>query len=158
VSRRPHLSIPALLFGLVLAPLSGCGLRAVDVDVYDPQPHTTDICTDLVKDLPRTIGNAVERKVSPDTGVSAAWGDPAIVLRCGVEMPSEYRPDAVLTQIDGVDWLPVEGDGGYFFTTIGRTATVEVAVPHAYAPEAEVLTELAPSLQRNLPVATDAGS
>ena len=157
MSRRPHLSSLALLTGLVLAPLSGCGLSTVDVGAYDPQPDTTDTCTDLIKDLPRTIGNAVERKVSPDTGMTAAWGDPAIVLRCGVALPSEYRPDAILTQIDGVDWFPLEGDGGWFFTTIGREATVEVAVPHTYAPEAEVLTELAPSLRRNLPVATDAG-
>ncbi len=97
------------------------------------------------------MGDAVSRDVDPDDGLTAAWGDPAIVLRCGVPPPAEYQPDAQLFDVDGVEWLPVEGDGGFFFTTVDREAYVEVAVPDDYAPEATVLTDLAEAIQDTVP-------
>ncbi len=97
------------------------------------------------------MGDAVARDVDPDDGLTAAWGDPAVILRCGVPAPAEYRPDAQVFDVDGVEWLPVEGDGGYFFTTIDREVYVEVAVPDDYAPEATVLTDLAEAIQDTVP-------
>jgi Protein of unknown function (DUF3515) len=99
------------------------------------------------------VADAIERRVSPDIGTTSAWGDPPIVLRCGVALPAEFRPDAQLYEVDGVTWLPVKGRGGYFFTTISRAVNVEVAVPDEYAPEAQVLTELADAISDNVPAA-----
>jgi hypothetical protein len=55
--------------------------------------------------------------------------------------------------LDGVSWLPVAGQGGTFFTTVDRAASVEVAVPDDYAPEADVLLDLAPVIEATLPPA-----
>jgi hypothetical protein len=136
----------------VAVSVSGCSWGAVDVRSYQLQPSSEAICRSLVAALPEVVGDAVAREVSPDTGTTAAWGDPPIVLRCGVAQSEQYRPDSQLFEVDGVTWLPVEGRGGYFFTTIGRTANVEVAVPDAYAPEAQILTDLADVIHQHVPV------
>ena len=144
--RRPHL---ILLAALVLA---GCGFGAVEVDPYDVMPGGDQACTELLGDLPEVVSDAVIRDVEPADLPAAAWGQPPIVLRCGVGLPPEYRPDAILTELDGVAWLPAEGVGGTFFATVDRDPIVEVAVPDEYDP-ATVLGDLGPSIARHLPVA-----
>jgi hypothetical protein len=73
------------------------------------------------------------------------------VLRCGVPLPAEYGPDSRLLEVDGIGWLPVDGEGGTFFTAADRAVHVEVAVPDDYAPEADVLADLAPAILDALP-------
>ena len=131
--------------------LAGCSWGAVDIEPYEAQAGSGQVCHALVEALPDLVGDAVARDVDPDGGLTAAWGDPAVILRCGVPAPAEYRPDAQVFDVDGVEWLPVEGDGGYFFTTIDREVYVEVAVPDDYAPEATVLTDLAEAIQDTVP-------
>jgi hypothetical protein len=89
------------------------------------------------------VSDAVRRDVDPASEQVAAWGDPPIVLRCGVPLPAEYRRDAQLLDVEGVGWFPVDGEGGTFFTAVDRQPYVEVAVPDDYAPEAVVLADLA---------------
>lgn len=135
--------------------LTGCslGLGAVELDPHDTVPGTGRACARLLAALPDVIDDAVRRDVSPDDGTAAAWGVPPLVLRCGVPRPPEYRADAQLLSVDGVDWLPVPGSGGDFFTTVGREADVEVAVPERYAPAAGVLVALGPGIRDALPEA-----
>jgi hypothetical protein len=100
------------------------------------------------------VSDAVRRDVEPRPaqGRAAAWGAPPVVLRCGVPEPA--RPlDAQLFSVDGVDWYAVPGTGGWFFTTVDRAAVVEVAVPDDYAPESDVLVDLAPSITETVPSA-----
>ena len=133
--------------------LAGCGLRPVDVEPYEPQAGTAEVCRSLVAGLPRSVEDAVRRDVdSAVRTTAAAWGDPPIVLRCGVELPADYRPDAQVSEVDGVAWFPSEGEGGTFFATVGRSAVVEVAVPDDYAPAA-VLVALADAVAGNVPEA-----
>ncbi|HEX6338712.1 MAG TPA: DUF3515 domain-containing protein [Jiangellaceae bacterium] len=143
--RRPHL--------ILLAPLAlaGCGFGAVEVEPYDVQPGADRACAPLLGDLPEVVSDAVTRDVEPAELPVAAWGQPPIVLRCGVGLPPEYQPDAVLTEIDGVAWFPVEGVGGQFFATVDREPIVEVAVPDDYDP-ATVLGDLGPSIAANVPL------
>ncbi|TDD95609.1 DUF3515 domain-containing protein [Jiangella asiatica] len=131
--------------------LAGCGFGAVDVTPYEPEPGSADVCAALLDELPETVDDAIRRDVSPESDTAAAWGQPAIVLRCGVPMPAAYRPDAQLYDVDGVGWLAEEGDGGTFFTAADREVLVEVSVPDDYAPEAGVLSELAPAILATVP-------
>ena len=152
MSRRPHLTLAAILIVTAsTAALAGCGYGAVDVTPHEPEPASADVCAALHDALPDTVDDAVERDVDPSSEYVAAWGQPAIVLRCGVPMPPSYRPDAQLFEIDGVGWLPDEGDGGMFFTTVDREVLVEVAVPDDYAPEANVLADLASAILDTVP-------
>ncbi len=127
----------------------------MEITPWTPQDGTRTACEALDQVLTGTLQGTVRREVSgvPAGGVARAWGDPAVVLRCGVPQPAEYRPDSQLAVVDGVDWLPVQGDGGYFFVTVGRVAYVEVAVPSTYAPEAGVLTALGGPIRRTIPPA-----
>lgn len=140
---RPHLIIPVLA-------LAGCGFGAVDVEPYEVTPGVEETCGALLADLPEVVSDAVSREVSPSSLPAAAWGRPPIVLRCGVGLPPEYRPDAVLTEFDGVAWLPVEGEGGMFFATVDREPVVEVAVPDDYEPS-DVLADLIAPVRDNIP-------
>jgi hypothetical protein len=144
VPRRPHLILVAPLV------LAGCGFGAVSVDPYDPLPGSESACTALLTSLPEVVADAVTRDVDPAELPAAAWGEPPIVLRCGVGLPPEYQPDAILTEIDGVGWLPAEGIGGSFYATVDRDPIVEVAVPDDYDP-ATVLGDLGPPIDAHIP-------
>lgn len=153
MSRRTYLkpTLKASAAAVVVSTLSSCGLGAVDVDEFEPEPGSTDACAALFADLPDTLGNAVRRDVNLDDSLAAAWGSPPIVLRCGVGLPAAYRPDAQLFEVDGVSWLAEDGEGGRFFTSVQRQVLVEVAVPSDYSPEAEILTELADPIAGAIP-------
>ena len=91
------------------------------------------------------------RSTEPDSPSTAAWGDPAIVLRCGVPRPAALTRTAQLVSVNGVDWFAEELTGGYVFTTYGRQAYVEVTVPDDYAPEIGPVTELSSSVAEAVP-------
>lgn len=101
--------------------------------------------------LPTVVHDESTRDVSPLSPLVAAWGDPAIVLRCGVERPANYEPTAELATINGVDWFPEQTSDGYRFTTWGRQANVEVFVPDTYAPEVNPLVDVAPAIKQYIP-------
>ncbi len=136
---RSYLTATAL--GATL--LVGCGLGAVDVEPHAVETGSEQACAQLLEALPDVVSDAVRRDVDPASEQVAAWGDPPIVLRCGVPLPAEYRRDAQLLDVEGVGWFPVDGEGGTFFTAVDRQPYVEVAVPDDYAPEAVVLADLA---------------
>jgi hypothetical protein len=115
------------------------------------------VCSDLVAALPDTVSDAVRREVDPPGGTVAAWGKPPVILRCGVPEPAGVDPTTAVLSVDGVDWLPVPGQNGTFFVTVDRVAVVEVAVPRDYAPEADVLADLAPAVAAAVPVSAPAG-
>ena len=148
---RPRAALALCVAGILA--LGGCGYGAVDVEPQEPEPGSADVCSALLDALPRTVDDAVHRDVEPADrrDAVAAWGQPAIVLRCGVPRPASYRPDTQLLDVDGVGWLPVEGDGGTFFTSADRDVLVEVAIPDDYAPEANVLGDLAPAIRATVP-------
>jgi hypothetical protein len=143
VPRRPYLA--ATTIGAALASLPGCGFGAVEVEPHTLTQGSSSDCEALDADLPNVVSDAVRRDVEDEPPGIVAWGEPPVVLRCGVEMPPEYEPDAVLTELNGVAWLPIDGVGGDFFATVDRDPIVEVAIPEAYEP-AVVLGDLGPSI------------
>jgi hypothetical protein len=90
--------------------------------------------------LPKTLLKQDRRDTDPSSPALAAWGDPAIVLRCGVPPPGPTTDQC--TTVNGVDWVARSIAGGYEFTTYGRTPAVQVLVPDHYAPETFALTGL----------------
>jgi hypothetical protein len=102
-------------------------------------------------ELPSTLRGEPSRTTEPDSPLTAAWGDPAITVRCGVPDPAALTPTSQLISIDGVDWLPEPLDDGYRFTSYGRVTNVEVTVPDAYTPEADPVTVLSPLVKDSVP-------
>ncbi|MBO3093892.1 DUF3515 family protein [Cellulomonas dongxiuzhuiae] len=129
---RPTVATTAATGALLV--LSGCA-PTVPVTVA---PFATDpVCASVVLALPRSLGEGLER-VDTDAQATAAWGDPraAVVLRCGVEPlgPTTERCQSVTTpQGPTIDWVVVEDDGDWTFTTYGRVPAVELVIPREVA-------------------------
>ncbi len=128
--------------------LTGCS-GSVDVDDYPTTPGTEVDCKALFADAPRRVADQ-ERLDVPDQ-VAAAWGDPAIIVRCGVEKPDALKPSSRCFDVNGVGWLAETTADGYLFTTIGRRFHVSVEVPKAYDPAADALADLASSVKKHDP-------
>ncbi|TDU04007.1 uncharacterized protein DUF3515 [Streptomyces sp. 846.5] len=150
----PRRALTALLPATALL-LAGCsGGGAVQVAAPTPTGTAAARCGALVKALPGTLLGQRSRPVSPASTTTAAWGDPAITLRCGVGTPgaldptsSEYDPNLAhhdAQDVNGVCWLIGQTrGGGYRFTTIVQKTYVEVNVPAAYAGQQSPLGGLA---------------
>ncbi len=94
------------------------------------------------------------RDPEPASALTAGWGNPAIILRCGVERPdkmSDAEADGV--EVDGVGWLLEEQRNGSFrFTSTLRTAYVEVTIPEARKGNGlGPLVDLAPAVKKAIP-------
>ncbi len=109
------------------------------------------VCADLASQLPDAVAGQTARATEPDSPLTAAWGKPAIVLRCGVPRPAALSSTSQLIGINGVDWFAEELTGGYLFTTYGRKVYVEVTVPDDYAPEAGPVTEISAAVTAAVP-------
>lgn len=78
---------------------------------------------------------------------AAAWGDPAIIARCGIPTLEATTLDCV--GVDGIDWIVRELEGGAAMSTYGTDPALEVLVPESYGPGPLLLpafTDIARSL------------
>jgi hypothetical protein len=147
--------LSASVWATVLAILlAGCG--AVHVD--DPEVSSADrkACTALVGDLPHRVSERPRRETKGGD-LGAAWGDPSIVLTCGVGTPDGYRATSACQRANGVDWFVPEdqiSDQGkdVVMTTIGRKPRVEVVVPSEYRPPEAVMVDLADTIKAHTKV------
>ncbi len=135
--------LPALLL------LAGCSSGLV-VDTYPTEPDTEADCKALYADGAQQVVG--QKQVLVKGGKATAWGDPAIILRCGVEAPPELLPTSRCDMVADVGWFTQQTADGYLFTTIGRQFFVSVEVPAAYDPAAEALVDIAPSVLKHDPV------
>jgi hypothetical protein len=136
--------------------IGGCGGGAVDVDPTSPDPQVAAQCNALLNELPDTVDGQDRREIKPDDALAVAWGDPAIVLRCGVPKPAALTPISSCFVVNDIGWLAtVDGreytqsgppDDTMVFTTIGRSAYVEVSVPAHWSPQADALTEVSSAI------------
>jgi hypothetical protein len=58
-----------------------------------------------MEQLPLELAGESSRPVDSDTPYAYAWGEPPVVLVCGVERPAALVPTSPLIQISGVNWL-----------------------------------------------------
>lgn len=139
--------------------LAGCaaGPGPVDVDAegVSLSPDEQRTCRDLLDALPRTVDSAERRDVRPADAPAAAWGDPPIVLHCGVAMPSSYDDFASCQETNGVGWyIPEEQLTGeprsITMTTIGRAVNVQVALPADHWPPANAMVDLAGAITKTV--------
>lgn len=101
-----------------------------------PEAHDP-LCGVVADRWPADVGGHERVAVRDDPPAVAAWGDPAIIARCGATSPGPTTDDCVAA--DGVDWVGRRVEGGMVFVTYGRAPAVEVLVPSDYAPEPLVL-------------------
>jgi hypothetical protein len=145
---------------VLAALLVGCGGGedgdgAVEVDAPSAEGAARQACEELITRLPYELAGHRARQTDPDDALAAAWGDPAIVLRCGVGMPEEFDRFSACNEIDGVGWFATDdeledADEELTVTTIGWEPAVQVEVPAGHRPPHDVLAELAGPIRQSL--------
>lgn len=106
---------------------AGCS-AAVPVD---PGPSATDpACAEVLVALRGLdeLGDLSRRETTSQS--TAAWGEPAVTLRCGVEPPGPSTDPCV--DVDGVDWVVTRQAGAEpssVYTSYGRSPAVQLRLP-----------------------------
>jgi hypothetical protein len=141
---------------VVLVGLCATACGKVEVDDTPASGSARTACTALVKALPDHVSDQPERETR-GSALGAAWGDPAIVLRCGVGKPAGYDKFAGCQTANGVDWFVPEKmvndqSADVVLTTIGRTPAVEVRLPAEYRPPVAALVDVAPAIKAHTKV------
>ncbi|MDX6300766.1 MAG: hypothetical protein QOF53_1980 [Nocardioidaceae bacterium] len=139
----------------VLMVLAGGCSRTLTVDAPRPSRADARACAALLNALPRRVADQTKRRVEAGRGYAAAWGDPAIELRCGVPRPKGLDRFASCQVANGVGWfIPESEQTGHpadiTMTTVGRAQVVEVQVPATYFPPVNAMVDLAPALKRTI--------
>lgn len=119
-------------FVLILTSCGGPGA----VRLKTAENSSDPLCTKVSMKWPKTVSNQKARRVTVQSDTVAAWGDPAIIARCGVKSPG---PSTLCIDAGGVGWVMTSLSDGKEFVTFGRTPALEVLVPSAYSPEPLVL-------------------
>jgi len=120
-----------------VALLAACASGPASVTVSLPDAAGGPACQALGPLWPATVSGRSARPTSVDSPATRAWGDPAIVAICGYPPLEPSTLDCIA--VDGVDWVVQPRSDGVQFTAYGRTPTMDVLVPSAYAPEPLVL-------------------
>ena len=151
--RRPPLrSVGAVVCAALLLGLAACS-ETVSLDAPRVTGAEARACRALVQTLPDQVADQPRREVDAGEGFGAAWGDPAIELRCGVPTPTGFDRFAACQVTNGVGWyIPESQTQGrrvdIVMTTVGRALNVEVRIPAEYFPPAAAMVDLAPAVKK----------
>ena len=130
------------ILAVLVLPLGACA-SAVKVTPFEGAE--TPECHALSALWPARVGSAEPRETAVDSVTVAAWGDPAIIARCGALPPGPTTLQCL--DVAGVDWIVEELEDGVSFTTYGRTPAVQVLVPKAYPTPPLLLPAFAPAVE-----------
>jgi hypothetical protein len=155
--------LPVKLVALLLAlPLAGCADEPVTLDSPDVTPEVLRTCDAFLDDLPGRLAGHERRKVNPAAALGRAWGDPPIIVRCGVGVPDGFDQFSSCEVANGVGWyVPEEQfddqDADATLTAAGYRPVVSVTVPGKYRPEgpAAAIADLAQAVQDHLELVQD---
>jgi hypothetical protein len=135
----------------LLLVLAGCGEPVVAVgDVPTPPPADAAACAALTADLPTKVGDSLKKRtVEPKSPLIAAWGKPAVVLRCGVGVPASYHPGVDLQVVDDIGWFGDDRATDVVYTAMTQQPRVAVAVPKSHSSSFDILIDLSGAVGRH---------
>lgn len=115
-----------------------------------PQARSTS-CDRLLAELPEALdggeaGELTRRPVAAARPGTAAWGDPAVVLRCGLTRPVELSNSARLLEVSEVQFLELPGST---WVVVDRPVYVAVTLPDSAG--SGPLQQLAATVRATLP-------
>jgi uncharacterized protein DUF3515 len=131
-------------------PATAGALPAIRVAAPPAQPAAGQrACRQLISALPTELGDRPARPVDSSSPYVVAWGDPAVVLRCGVARPPSFISTADVQLINGVTWFAERRGQTTAWTVVDRPVYVEVLVPaaDASAPVARLSTPITAALR-----------
>ena len=122
------------LTGALLALAAATGLTACSgpgsVDASPAAQAGSSACTKASAQWPATVAQQKTRPTSAKSDTVRAWGDPAIIARCGVTSPGPTTDECF--DVDGIDWVGHQLSDGFRFITYGRSPAIEVLIPEKY--------------------------
>ncbi len=139
----PH-RVALRVLTLVVASSALAACSAVHVDAYPTEPGTRTDCDALLHDLPERLAGLDGRRVDGD--VAGAWGEPSVVLRCGVE----HATTGSCASVAGQTWRSDRTSDGTTYVSTGRRFAVSVEVPSVHQADA-VLAAVMPVLDKHDP-------
>ncbi len=104
-------------------------LPVLPVEVPPPTAEADAACPALIQALPLDLLGEPARLVDSDSPYVAAWGEPPVVLVCGVPQPEALVPGEGLITIDGVTWFVEQSEEATTWTAVDRAVLVEVTLP-----------------------------
>ena len=109
-------------------------------------PPTSSACEQILANTPIKLLGQLQRETQPSDAAAVAWGDPPIVLACGVEPITS--PTAQVVAVDSIEWIasPVGENDGTVFTTVDTSPVLQVRVPAAYRPEIDAVVDITATL------------
>ena len=128
---------------MLVAAVGACSDDAGTTDLAAAPGGSSPECRGVVDRAPQKVLD--RERTTPQAAGVAVWGDPPIVLQCGVELAAGPTSDPCFT-IDGVDWLldnPDDEEAAAAFVTYGRSPGVRVTVPGDRGEATGALTDLA---------------
>jgi len=133
------LTVAAIAAVVVLA-----GRQAAQHDVPDTGPLAVPAvdapgaggrsCSVLMSALPDDLSGLARRQLTGAQPGVAAWGDPPLVLRCGLSDPAELTCSARLMQFTdasggSVSWLQLSDPSAVTYIAVDRPVRIAVTVP-----------------------------
>ncbi|WP_232796855.1 DUF3515 domain-containing protein [Blastococcus atacamensis] len=105
-------------------------LPVLPLEVPPVTPAAEEHCPAVMGTLPLELAGEVSRRVQSDSPYVYAWGEPPVVLTCGVERPAGWTVSAAAIQINGVQWYVDTADpDSTVWTAVDRPVYVEVRLP-----------------------------
>jgi hypothetical protein len=141
--------------GVIL--LGGCSSDPREVTGTAPSDDAViATCKALMSELPDTVAGQRTVDLSNGEGWAAAWGEPAIVLRCGVPTPEALTATSQCLTVNDIGWFATQNgaaadltnptDATVDFTTVDRSVNVEVSVPSKWSPPSDALVDLSSAI------------
>ena len=97
-------------------------------------------CSKVISALPVTLAQYQPRLVRGGGAFVKAWGDPSVVLTCGVARPADLTINSgdFILEVGSAQghtalWLPKTDSKGTVFTVVDRAVYVQVTMPTAAA-------------------------
>jgi hypothetical protein len=125
-------------------------LPVLPVEVPPVTPEADASCPALMSTLPLELGGEPSRRVQSDSPYAYAWGDPAVVLICGVDRPAGFVVGVSAIQINGVQWYVDTSDPDTtVWTTVDRPVYVQISLPASV--DSAPVTALTPQIAQAFP-------
>jgi hypothetical protein len=136
------------------APQQREDLPVLPVQVPPVTPEADASCPAVMAGLPLELVGETSRRVDSDSPYAYAWGDPPVVLVCGVDRPEGWVVGVSAIQINGVQWFVDDSaPDTTVWTTVDRPVHIEMQVPATVdsAPVTVLSTHIAAALEYREP-------
>jgi hypothetical protein len=137
--------------------LLACGKEPVSIPTLRLTAADQAVCQRVVNALPDDLGGQSRRKTQPAAALGGAWGDPALVVQCGVDAPAGLTRTSQCTVVNGVGWFVppdqvADNSADVVLSTVGYRPMLQLTVPAKYrgGSLAAAEVELAPIVKQYL--------